>query len=59
MPGDEQKSMNRAENHARLTIISWSMSPQTTDTNYYNAEMDKKIPKCLSCADSLSTLTLI
>ena len=30
MPGDEQKNMNRAENHVRSAIISWSMSLQTT-----------------------------
>ena len=37
----EQKNINRAENHARSAIISWSMSLQTTDTNYYDAERDK------------------
>ena len=30
MPGDEQKSRNRHENHARLAIISSTMSLQTT-----------------------------
>ena len=30
MPGDEHKTMNRAENHARLAIISSTMSVQTT-----------------------------
>ena len=30
MPGDEQKNMNRAENHARSAIISLGMSVQTT-----------------------------
>ena len=30
MPGDEQKSINRTENHARLAIISSTMSLQTT-----------------------------
>ena len=41
MPGDEHKTMNRAENHARSAIISWSMSLLTTDMNYYDAERDK------------------
>ena len=30
MPGDEQKSMNKAENHVRSAIISSIMSVQTT-----------------------------
>ena len=30
MPGDEQKSSNRAKNHARSAIISSTMSQQTT-----------------------------
>ena len=30
MPGDEQKSTNRTENHARSAIISSTMSLQTT-----------------------------
>ena len=30
MPGDEQKTMNKAENHARLAISSLTMSLQTT-----------------------------
>ena len=30
MPGDEQKSRNRPENHARSAIISSTMSLQTT-----------------------------
>ena len=30
MPGDEQNSINRAENHARSAIISGTMSLQTT-----------------------------
>ena len=41
MPGDEQKIMNRAENHARSAIISWSMSLQMTDMNYYDTKRDK------------------
>ena len=30
MPGDEQKSINTAENHARSAIISSTMSLQKT-----------------------------
>ena len=41
MPGGEQKNRNRDENNARLVIVSWSMSLQITDTNYYNVEGDK------------------
>ena len=43
MPGDEQKSMNKAKNHARLAIIPLSMSVQTTVTHEYEAH---KIPNC-------------
>ena len=39
MPGDEQKSINRAENHARSAIFSSTMS-QLYITNY-DAERDK------------------
>ena len=45
MPCDEQKNINRAETHVRSAIISWSMSLQTTDMNYYDMERD---PKCFS-----------
>ena len=38
MPGDEQKSRNRPENHARSAILSSTMSLQTTN---YEAERDK------------------
>ena len=41
MPGDEQKSINRAENHARLAIISSTMSLQTMYLTNYDAERDK------------------
>ena len=30
MPGDEQKTINRAENHARSAIISSNISLQTS-----------------------------
>ena len=33
MPGDEQKSRNRHENHARSGIISSTMSLQTIPTS--------------------------
>ena len=41
MPGDEQKSINRAENHARSAIISSTMSLQTMYLTNYDAERDK------------------
>ena len=40
MPGDEQKNINRAENHAMSAIISCSTFLQTTD-KYYDMEGDK------------------
>ena len=41
MPGDEQKSINRAESHARSGIISSTMSLQTMYLMNYDAERDK------------------
>ena len=54
MPDDEHKTKNRAENHARSAIISWSMSLLTTDMNYYDAERDKK---CFSCPGDFKELS--
>ena len=39
--GDEQKSINRAENHARSAIISSTMSLETMYLTNYDAERDK------------------
>ena len=52
MPGDEQKSINRAENHARSAIISSTMSLQTT--SYKNF-----ILKYFRCRDGKRTETRI
>ena len=45
MPGDEHQTMNRTKNHARLAIISSTMSVQsrTMTRRWIN-----KIPKCFS-----------
>ena len=44
MPGNEQKAMNRAKNHARSAIISLSVSVQTTVTHKL---WINKIPQCI------------
>ena len=44
MPGNENKTMNIAENHARSAIISSTMSLQTTVTTTWKGI--NKIPKC-------------
>ena len=52
MPGDEQKSRNRPENHARSAIISSTMSLQTTVSDKLRRGARRginKIPKCFSC----------
>ena len=59
MPGDEQKSTNRTENHARSAIISSTMSLQTTV--YISRTMTRrginKIPKSLSCPGDCKELS--
>ena len=41
MSVDEQKTMNKAENHATSTIFSSGMSAQTTASHkLYNADRD-------------------
>ena len=52
MPGDEQKSINRAEDHARSAIISSTMSLQTTTRRGIN-----KILKCFSCPGDCKELS--
>ena len=49
MPGDEQKSQNRPENHARLAIISLTLSLQTTILRTTTRRGINRIPKCFSC----------
>ena len=49
MPGDEQKSRNRTENHARSAIISLTMSLKTTISRTTTRRGINKIPKCFSC----------
>ena len=49
MPGDEQKSRNRPENHARSAIISSTMSLQTTISRTVMRKGINNIPKCFSC----------
>ena len=44
MPGDEQKSINRAENHAWSAIISSTMSLQTTVSRTTMQRGINKIP---------------
>ena len=57
MPVDEQKTMNKAENHARLAIIM----PVQTNVSHeliYDAERDKyMIPKCFSCPGNSKELS--
>ena len=51
MPGDEQKSKNRPENHARSAIIS-STTYVSTDNCISRTTTRRginKIPKCFSC----------
>ena len=55
MPGDEQKNMNRAENHARSAIISFGMSVQTTVS--HELRHVNKIPKCFSCPGDCKELS--
>ena len=47
MPGDEQKSINRAGNHDWSAIISLTMSLQLALQTTVSHE--NKIPKCFSC----------
>ena len=47
MSGDEQKTMNKAENHARSAIIPSSMFAQTIVTHKH--KRINKIPNCFSC----------
>ena len=54
MPGDEQRSIHIAENHARSAIISSTMSLQTMYLMNYDAE---RIPKCFSCPGDCKELS--
>ena len=49
MSVNEQKTMNRAENHARSAIISLGMSVQTTASHDMTRIGINKMPKCFSC----------
>ena len=52
MPGDEHKTMNRAENHARSAIISSTVYAQTSHnsisrTTCTSQKGVNKMPKCI------------
>ena len=49
MPGDEQKSTNRTENHARSAIISNYVSTDNCISRTMTRRGINKILKCFSC----------
>ena len=55
MPGDEQKSINTAENHAWSAIISSTMSLQTTVS--HELRCGEEILKCISCPGNCKELS--
>ena len=57
MPGDKQKSMNEAENHARSAIISSTMSVHTTVFHELRHRGIYKIPKCFTCPSDCKEYT--
>ena len=59
MPGNEQKSINRTENHARSAIIPLTMSPSTYNCNSRTTTRRgiNKILKCVSCLGDCKELS--
>ena len=59
MPGDEHKTMNRAENHARSAIISSTMSVQKT-VHVSRTMLQKGVntmPECFTCPGDCKELS--
>ena len=59
MSVDEQKTMNKAENHARSAIISLGMSVQTTVSHELRTRHRgiNNIPQCFSCPGDCKELS--
>ena len=57
MPGDEHKTLNRAKNHARLAIISFTMSVQTTVSHELCQGMGQIRCQCFSCPGDCKELS--